>query len=97
LSRAGLLDVLHYAQQALKELNEKQAEHKHNMLLLIQRLKKSLHGELVGANISTFHIEPLMDLVNKAHKETLALFDGEEQAETEVTHVIQELQAAINR
>ena len=97
LSRAGLLDVLHHAQQTLNELHEKQAAHKHNMLSLIQGLKKSLHRKLIEANISTYHIEPLMDLVNKAHKETLAVFDGEEQAETEVAHVIHELQAAINR
>lgn len=97
LSRAGLLEVLQQAQHTLKELNETQAEHKHTMLSLIQRLKKSLHGKLVAANISTYHIEPLMDLVNKAHKETLAVFDGEEQAETEVSHIIEELQAVINR
>jgi len=97
LSRAGLLEVLRHAQQALNELHEKQADHKHNMLKLMQQLKKSLHAKLVGANISIFHIEPLMDLLNKAHKETLAVFDGEEPAETELVHIMEELQSVINR
>jgi DNA-binding response OmpR family regulator len=97
LSRAGLLEVLRHAQQTLNELNQQQAEHKHKMLSLIKRLKKTLHGKMVAANISVFHIDPLMDVVHKAQKETLAVFDGEEQSETEVAHVIQELRSAINQ
>jgi len=95
-SRVGLLEVLRHAQQALSELHDKRAEHKHKMLQLMQQLKKSLHSKLVAANISTFHIDPLTDLVNKAQKETLAIFDGEEQAETEVAHVMEELKSVIN-
>jgi hypothetical protein len=38
-----------------------------------------------------------MDLVNKTQKGALAVFDGEEQAEDQVEHVIEELQAVISR
>ena len=97
LARAGLLEVLRHAQHTLGELSAKQSEHKQQILALIQQLKKSLHGKLVSANISSYHIDPLMDLVHKAQKQALAVFDGEEPSELQVSHVMQELQSAISR
>ncbi|MCG6970428.1 MAG: response regulator [Gammaproteobacteria bacterium] len=97
LARAGLLDVLRQAQQALNALNEKQAEHKQQILALIQQLKRSLQAKLVAESMSSFKIDPIVDLVNKTQKGALAVFDGEGQAENPVEHVIEELQAVINR
>lgn len=95
MARAGLLDVLRDAQQSLIELSEKQDEHKRKMLSLIQELKNSLHDKLMAAGLSSLYIDPILDLVNIAHKETLAVFE-DEQAENQITHVIQELQSVIN-
>jgi putative NADH-flavin reductase len=92
-----LLDVLRQAQQALNALNEKQAEHKQQILALIQQLKRSLQAKLVAESMSSFKIDPIVDLVNKTQKGALAVFDGEGQAENPVEHVIEELQAVINR
>jgi hypothetical protein len=47
--------------------------------------------------MSSFKIDPIVDLVNKTQKGALAVFDGEGQAENPVEHVIEELQAVINR
>jgi CheY-like chemotaxis protein len=97
LARAGMLDVLRQAQQALKELNDKQADHKQQILALVQQLKRSLQAKFATTSLNSFQIDPFMDLVNKTQKGALAVFDGEEQAEDQVEHVIEELQAVISR
>ena len=96
LQRAGLLEVLRRAQQSLQELHHLQADHKQQMLSLIQQLKKSLQAKLVTTSLNSFQIDPVIDLVNKAYKQTLAVFDGNETAQHPVAEVIQELKSAIN-
>jgi len=96
LQRAGLLEVLRRAQQSLQELQHLQADHKQQMLSLIQQLKKSLQAKLVTTSLNSFQIDPVIDLVNKAYKQTLAVFDGHETVEHPVAEVIQELKSAIN-
>jgi hypothetical protein len=96
LDKAGLLDVMRHAQQALQQLNHQQSTHREKLDEMMQKLSGKVNESLAQFDISDVASQAIINHINETTRNVLALFEDEKALEENVTEVMDELQNAMN-